>query len=361
MSPSHPTNLAVLRILDASMNRAGEGLRVIEDFTRMVLDDAHLSRLAKQLRHDLAAAGDQWPATDRHAARDTLGDVGTQISLPSESTRTDAWQVALASFHRVAQSLRSLEEYGKLLDGSLANQCESLRYRLYTLEKATSLTQSSHQRLARLQLYALVDGSGPLGDSEGTFTQKEGTFAQKIETLIKAGVQIIQLRDKRLSDGQLLEAAKQLAEQTRPAGVVSIVNDRPDLAAAAGVDGVHLGQSDLPVAAARKLLGPCKLIGVSTHAIEQARQAVLDGANYLGAGPTFASTTKSFDTFPGLNYLKQVANEISLPTFAIGGIDHQNLPQVLATGITRIAVSGAIAGQRNLAEEVAGLRAVLEG
>jgi thiamine-phosphate pyrophosphorylase len=120
------------------------------------------------------------------------------------------------------------------------------------------------------------------------------------------------------------------------------MNDRPDLAAVCHADGVHLGQEDLSVKDARTIVGADALIGVSTHTIEQARQAVLDGANYIGVGPTFPSGTKHFENFPGLEFLRAVAAEIRLPAFAIGGITPANLPQVLSTGITRIAVSGTI-------------------
>jgi thiamine-phosphate pyrophosphorylase len=122
-----------------------------------------------------------------------------------------------------------------------------------------------------------------------------------------------------------------------------ILNDRPDIAALARADGVHLGQNELSVHDARQIVGPDMLVGVSAHSIEQARQAVLDGASYLGCGPTFPSGTKHFDRFPGLDFLRQVAAEIALPAFAIGGVTPENLPQVLATGIRRIAIGGAIA------------------
>ena len=93
---------------------------------------------------------------------------------------------------------------------------------------------------------------------------------------------------------------------------------------------------------ARTIVGPDMLIGVSTHSIEQARQAVLDGANYLGVGPTFPSDTKQFEQFPGVELLRAVAAEIRLPAFAIGGVSHENLPDVLAVGFTRVALSAAI-------------------
>ena len=124
-------------------------------------------------------------------------------------------------------------------------------------------------------------------------------------------------------------------------------------------DGVHLGQDDASVKDARSIVGPRKLIGVSTHSIEQARAAVLDGANYLGVGPTFPSTTKSFDAFPGISLLQQVSAEIRLPAFAIGGINPDNLPQVLAAGFTRAAVSSAVTGAKSPGKAAARMRAML--
>jgi thiamine-phosphate pyrophosphorylase len=120
------------------------------------------------------------------------------------------------------------------------------------------------------------------------------------------------------------------------------VNDRADIAAAVHADGVHVGQEDLSLKDVRVIVGGRMLIGVSTHNIKQARAAVLDGANYLGAGPTFVSRTKSFGEFAGLDYLRQVAAEISLPTFAIGGITSENLPSVMNAGIKRVAVGSAV-------------------
>ncbi len=314
------------RILDASANRAAEGLRVVEDYVRFVLDDSHLTQLLKQLRHDLARTYSEIPHTHRCAARDTQHDVGTEISTAAELQRTDAWEVCLASFERSKQSLRSLEEFSKVASPELAGRFETQRYRLYTLEKAIGITHNSRSRLSNTNLCVLIDGQASPEE-----------FQQLVQQLVDAGVGMIQLRDDRLTDRQLVERAKMLLA-TAP---LAIVNNRPDIAAAANADGVHLGQDDLSVKAARTLLGPRKLIGVSTHSIEQARRAVLDGADYLGAGPTFPSTTKSFDQFPGLDYLREVAAEIRLPTFAIGGIQTKNLPQVLEAGVTRIAVSGA--------------------
>ena len=120
------------------------------------------------------------------------------------------------------------------------------------------------------------------------------------------------------------------------------MNDRPDLAVLAQADGVHVGQEELSVKDARSIVGPDMLVGVSTHNIEQARQAVLDGADYLGVGPTFPSGTKQFEQFPGVELLRAVAAEIRLPVFAIGGIERQNLGRGIGGRFPRIAISGAI-------------------
>jgi thiamine-phosphate pyrophosphorylase len=141
----------------------------------------------------------------------------------------------------------------------------------------------------------------------------------------------------------LLDRAGRLRDLTDSSETLFVMNDRPDLAVLAGADGVHVGQEELTVRVVRRIVGPEMLIGISTHNLDQARPAVLDGASYLGVGPTFPSGTKSFNEFPGLEFARQVAAEIQLPAFAIGGIDVHNIRQVLATGIRRVAVSGAVA------------------
>jgi thiamine-phosphate pyrophosphorylase len=140
----------------------------------------------------------------------------------------------------------------------------------------------------------------------------------------------------------LLARARDVREVTRSTGTLFIVNDRPDIARLADADGVHLGQDDLPIHEARRIVGPDALIGVSTHNVDQVRRAVLEGANYLGIGPTFPSQTKSFDAFAGLEFVKQALAETSLPAFALGGIHPGNVEQIRASGARRIAVSLAI-------------------
>ncbi len=338
MSP--PERTGWVRILDANLNRAAEGLRTVEEYVRFVLDDRHLTQHCKQLRHDLAGLFADLSARERLAARETLRDVGTTISVAAEGQRAgldDVWQ---ANLQRVCQSLRCLEEYGKLLSPELGAAVESLRYRVYTLQRAIQGTAHGLERLAAARLYVLIDGRAD-----------EGAFRTLVAGLIEAGVGVLQLRDKNLPDRLLLQRARQLRELTRGQSSLCIINDRPDIARLAEADGVHVGQDELPVKDARAIVGPGRLIGVSTHSLPQARQAVLDGADYIGCGPTFPSGTKHFADFPGLRLLEDVRREIRLPAFAIGGIGRDNLDQVLRAGFDRVAVSGAVLQAPDPADE----------
>jgi thiamine-phosphate pyrophosphorylase len=156
------------------------------------------------------------------------------------------------------------------------------------------------------------------------------------------GATMFQLREKDLSDRELLERARNVRKWTRDAGAIFIVNDRPDIARLAEADGVHLGQDDLSVSEARKILGPRQLIGISTHSIEQVKQAILDGASYLGVGPTFVSKTKKFGELAGLEFVRQASAATTLPTFVIGGVSRENIAEVVAAGGKRVAISAAI-------------------
>lgn len=342
------SQFGVFRALDASYNRAREAVRVIEDYTRFVLDDRYLTCALKELRHALSAALERVPYASRIGCRETQADVGTQLSTPREGTRPDTQAVLAANFARLSESLRSLEEYGKVVDPAVAAEMEQLRYRSYTLERAVQTTRQSAATLSDARLYVLIDGRS-----------SESEFEQLVRTLTAAGADVLQLRDKQLDDRTLLARGRRLSELAAGTQTRWIMNDRADLAALCGAAGVHVGQEELSVKDARAILGPGKLIGVSTHSIEQARQAVLDGADYLGVGPTFPSRTKQFAEFPGVELIRAVAAEIQLPWFAIGGISEQNLDDVLAAGATRVAVGSAVVETADAAGSVRSLKSRL--
>jgi len=329
--PGAVEGVALFRILDASANRAREGLRVVEDYVRFRLDDAILSRELKTIRHLLTSTLNHLGQAGWASSRDTLHDVGTLGTLASERQRGTLTDVLRANLKRVEEALRTLEEYSKLLDSQLSLQLSECRYRMYTVEKMLEATLQRRQRLQSCQLYLLVTASECRYGPE-----------QTIRHSLEKGVDVIQIREKGMSDRQLVNYTRQVRDWMAGSDALLIMNDRPDLAAAAGADGVHLGQDDLSVQAARQILGPSSLIGVSTHSSEQVQQAIFEGADYLGAGPVFPSQTKNFSAFPGLELIRQIANQTCIPWFAIGGIQAENLSEVLEAGACRIAVSSAI-------------------
>ncbi|TWU02765.1 thiamine phosphate synthase [Stieleria varia] len=359
----------VYRILDASANRAGEGLRTLEEYARFARDDAEMSAEIKSLRHDLANLMKRLDRDALLAARNVRSDVGTTIQTKSEYQRTDTLDVVVAAGTRVAQSMRCLEEYGKILDPEFSKGIESLRYRVYIVaaniersllrDRGTSTAddqspgdvRTGPQRrdlLAGAMLYALVD----------VFNTAEKLLSH-CDQLTQSGVDIIQLRDKNTDDRTLYERSVVLARRLQSTNTLLIINDRTDIAIAAGADGVHLGQSELPIREARRMLGSDRLIGASTHTIEQVHRAIGDGADYIGCGPVFPGATKSFDHFPGVEFLGQVHSstvETPRPAFAIGGINEHNIERVLDAGFHRIAVSGAIRDAASPGDAAAALK-----
>lgn len=319
------------RILDASANRGREALRVVEDYCRFTLEDAFLTGQLKELRHGLAGALDEQGPRSLLEARDTAGDVGTAISLDSERERASLREVVVANCKRLQEALRSIEEFAKVSWPLLAERVEQLRYRAYTLERAVLLGTSARQVLRNARLYVLLSSSTCEAGLDWTIAEAAA-----------GGASIVQLREKDLADRELVRRARDVRRWTRQAGVLFIVNDRPDVARLVEADGVHLGQDDVSVKDARRIVGPDAIVGVSSHSLDQLRTAVLDGATYVGVGPVFPSGTKAFSELAGLEFVRAAFRETTLPAFAIGGIDEDNITQVIAAGARGVAVSGAI-------------------
>ena len=342
--------LSAARILDVNANRVRESLRILDDYARFVLNDPFLTREVKTLRHDFNGVMNHLSSRLLLESRETLHDVGTLIGTESEYRRESPSQIARVNLKRLQESLRSIEEYGKILDEDFAGQIEQLRYRTYTLERGMLTGADSRERLEKAQLYLLVSAG-----------QCEGSLEWTIEEAVAGGVDLVQLREKSISDRELLDRAKRVRKVTRDLGVLFIMNDRPDLARLSDADGVHLGQDDLSLYEARKILGPERLIGVSTHDLNQVRKAVSEGANYLGVGPTFPSSTKSFETFPGVEFVRQSREETNLPTFVIGGVHAGTIDEVIQAGARRVAVSAAITGAKEPRLAARILKQALEG
>ncbi|MBI1372028.1 MAG: thiamine phosphate synthase [Phycisphaera sp.] len=320
------------RLLDANANRAREAMRVMEDAARFLLDDASLSADLKRLRHDFAAAMSRLPNIEQ--TRNTPGDVGTTVSTPAEGDRRSVRDVAVAAGKRLSEALRSLEEYGKLVDPGWAAAIEKLRYRGYDLEqRLVAAIGPLHRRQWRLCVIL----------TEELCTEHVAFDVAK--DALEAGADCLQLREKSMEAGELLARAQGLAELVETHAACLIVNDRPDVASICGAHGVHLGQTDLPAAHVRRRF-PQLIVGVSTHSLAEAKAADAAHVDYCGVGAIYATTTKQRKP-SGLAYLtKFVERYPDMPHLAIGGITPDNIAEVVDAGARGVAVSSVVCGAK---------------
>lgn len=189
------------------------------------------------------------------------------------------------------------------------------------------------------RLYAVTDR---------TWAADEEDFFRQIEAAVRGGAAIVQLREKRLGDADFLAEAKRFVSLCRRLGAVSIINDRADIALTSGADGVHVGQSDLEAERARALLGPDKIVGVSAHSPEEARQARKAGANYLGCGAAFATGTKSDAKPLSKETIRTVTAAAGVPVVAIGGVNRENILELRGLDLAGVAVVSGIFAQEDV-------------
>ena len=326
----------VYRILDANFNRASEALRVAEDCGRFALNDPAITSMAKNLRSELAEVQADLPAGELITSRDTPGDTGTSLTSKTEGTRHDLSDVATAACKRLCESLRTIEEYVKFVAPAHSTRVERMRYDGYTLEQRLTGRLLVGKRFEQVRLYVLV-----------TSTMCTGSVLETARAAAAGGADAIQLRETSVPDGVMLALAAELRELTDETGKLLIINNRPDIAAIIGADGVHLGQQDLPVGEARRLLRPGAIVGKSTHNVDQAAAAVNEGADYVSVGPMFPTATKDAGPVAGPELLAQAAQKTSLPLVPIGGINAENVAALVKAGAKRVAVCSAICAASN--------------
>lgn len=361
MNESHDHSQIVLRrMLDANTNRVMEGLRTLEDVARFS-GWLELQVDYKSIRHALQHSIDELGQGSLGqaalvSARDAHGDVGRESKTTQEMQRPEGLvSIVAAAASRVEQGLRVIEEATKVLAPNQATSIERQRYRVYDLNAALRLTcQRDSDFLQQAKLYVLVDCQLAID-----------AFARRIAEISKAGVQLIQIRDKHADAVRILEYFQVAQETVETSATRVLINDRVDIAATTKAAGVHIGQEDLPVRSSRRILQPWQYLGLSTHDLEQVQKGVAIGVDYIGCGPTFVSQTKSFDSFAGIPFLLQAAswlqaNAPTVPAFAIGGIHLENLPQVLGAGFSRVAVGSCLWNAPNAAHTTEKLRQMLD-
>ena len=324
---------SIYRIIDANFNRGREGLRVIEEYCRFYLNNSQLSATAKQLRHLLCDAVGKIEPTRLIISRDTTNDVGVGQKIEKQLNRKGLTDALTAACKRVPEALRAISEMTQIFAPNIAEKIEMIRYQSYTLEKDIILYCGPFEKFKGIKLYVLI--------TSNDFAEVKRLTQQ----CACGGTDCIQLRTKGLEDDLLFELASKFVNLCKDNNIMSIINDRVDIAIASDADGVHLGQNDLPIDKARQLMLKPMIIGLSTHNIKELEKACQLNPTYVAIGPAFATTTKPDIKVAGSEYIKQAIERLKdagIASVAIGGINFENIEQLLRLGVTAVAVCSAV-------------------
>ena len=344
------------RIIDAEINRISEGIRVIEDIARFSLENINLSSRLRNLRHkarkeislhSTSSTSSSVSTEKLLQSRNSTDDIGLPISKKNTlDNKHNIRDIVSANFKRVQEGLRSIEENIKILNQyKLSKVYEQLRFDIYTLEKDFNSELNKHKRFSCLNtdLYGIT----------GSKFSKGRSNEEVVSAMIKAGIKIIQYREKEKTLKEKLSECIKIRQLTKDAGVTFIVNDDVALAQIVDADGIHLGQDDLPLPEVRNIVGEKMILGLSTHSPEQALEAVKIGADYIGVGPIYRTNTKDNVCPPvGHQYLEWVVENIELPFVAIGGIKIHNIDEIVRRGAKCIAMVTEIVGANDIEETI---------
>lgn len=314
---------------------------MMEEYCRFALNSGVLSERAKGLRHELCAAVGRLDSGKLVAGRDTVGDVGVGQKVEGQLERATVKDCFTAAAKRLTEALRALAEMAQIDDKAVADAVERLRYEAYTLEKDIVLFSEPIEKFNRVRLYVIITSNLP-AEVLALASQCAG-----------GGADCIQLRAKDIPDDRLFALAVEFVEICREMGAMSILNDRADIAAAAGADGVHLGQNDLPVEQVRRLQLSPLIIGKSTHSLKELEAACPALPSYVSLGPAFATPTKPEIEIAGVEYVRQGLEKLAgtgISHVAIGGITPDNVEQVIEAGAQRVAVCSVVTKAADPAE-----------
>lgn len=318
----------VERIIDANQNRCVEGLRVIEEYCRFIKEDREISSEIRSLRHFMRKKlGQRWITH-----RDSGSDVGKTVSNSNTlDKKIGLAQILRANSSRVAESMRVIEEYLKVLNYyELSKEIESKRFEFYEIEKRV---MANYQVKG---LYALT--------SDGTQNQ----ILAQVQMFIDHEVPWIQYRDKNRSEEEILKIAREIVALVKGSKSRLIINDYPEIAMKVGAHGVHVGQGDQGVEKVRQL-APELLVGISTHNIDQFDLAVSRMPDYIALGPIFATKTKmNPEACEGISFAEYARRSTTIPLVAIGGIDATNIDQIKSLGMDALAMTASIKEAKEL-------------
>jgi thiamine-phosphate pyrophosphorylase len=324
---------SVYRIIDANFNRGREALRVIEDFCRFSLNSAVLSERTKHLRHQLCSIISRLDNGRLISSRDTVGDVGIGVGFDEQLKRSSLEDCLTAACKRLTEALRAIAEVAETIDLFVSEAVEKLRYNAYTLEKDILVLSVPSEKYKRVRLYIVITSNLPL------------EVISLTEKCVLGGVDCVQLRAKDIEGRKLYMVAREFVEICQSYNVLSIINDRVDIAVTVGADGVHLGRHDLSIEQARELELRPLIIGKTTHSLEQLHEICHTRPTYVSLGPVYSTATKPDLRAVGLNYVTAGIKELKdsgIGHVAIGGITTGNVEEVLKAGAKTIAVCSAV-------------------
>jgi len=313
----------IAQILDANLDRAREGLRVLEDWARFALGRKDLVKTFKNHRQTLGKNH----LKIYKESRNFINDKCAGLSHPEQFKRNNASSIISSNAARVQEALRVIEEFSRDHNQNLCNISSEIRYEIYNLEIVLLEAQTNHSLLKILNendLYFITI------DTEN--------LLEKIRNILEGGVKIIQLRCKQGKDSDNIRFALKVRELCDTFGALFLINDRVDIALASKADGVHLGQNDMDIKFARCILGYSKIIGISANNELDIKKAIQDGCDYLGIGPVFTTTIKKEKIPLGIDTLKSLTKDISIPWFAIGGIKQENITLLKENNICKVAI-----------------------
>ena len=327
MPVTPPFDNRIAQLIDANLDRAREGLRVMEDWCRFGLKRSDFSIKIKGWRQQLGVHHHNI----YRKARLTSKDPAMGVSHPFQKQRSTPEEIFVANSSRVQEALRVLEEFTRITDPMLSEIAAKIRYKTYEIEIQVLNSKEGLDKRKILKDCSLY-----------LITSNRKDLRETVLKCLLSGVQIVQYREKNLNDNEKINQAKDIATLCKKHDSLFIVNDRIDIALAVNADGIHLGQEDVSTKIARQLLGSEKIIGRSTHCFEDIKNAEEEGCDYIGIGPVFSSRTKKTLNPLGVGYLKEGLERSLLPSFAIGGINLSNINKLNEIDNLRIAVSDAI-------------------
>ena len=342
-NPKEPDDLRIYQIIDANLDRAREGLRVLEDWARFALGKEEYVARIKNFRQILGKNHLEIYKQSRNHGQDKCKG----LTHVEQKNKKIPEQIISSNSARVQEALRVIEEFSKLNNHELSKIASEIRYEIYTLEVdllSLNINKKSEGILKENNLYVITD-------------QKENLL-QTIEEILIAGVKIIQHRFKTGTDKEHLEEAIQIKNLCKKYDSLFIINDRVDIALASNADGIHIGQDDLDLKTARKLLGYSKIIGTSANNAIDISNAIKDGCDYLGIGPVFETSTKNKKPL-GIDKIKSLTKDLAIPWFAIGGVTTKNISFLKSCGFNKVALVSQLMNSKKPKEEAIIIQKVL--